>query len=176
MRTPELCTTVISLMTGMLQLQAPALGMPFVKQYCEENQPHIYMICVRPRISIHPEITQDGADWKLTFMINKSGQYESQTHVINLPEGVRFGEPVYPYYEIPLIDHSGQKTLSASILLQRLCEQVIPCEHIPESMYSHENRLSGILRSVKLLYYQLLMSTDRRANLLRSESSGAPDF
>jgi hypothetical protein len=135
----ELCTTVISPMTGMLQLQAPALGMPFVKQYCEENQPHIYMICVRPRISIHPEITQDGADWKLTFMINKSGQYESQTHVINLPEGVRFGEPVYPYYEIPLIDHSGQKTLSASILLQRLCEQVIPCEHIPESMYSHEN-------------------------------------
>ena len=36
--------------------------------------------------------------------------------------------------------------------------------------------LSGILRSVKLLYYQLLMSTDRRSNILRSESSGAPDF
>ena len=36
--------------------------------------------------------------------------------------------------------------------------------------------LSGILRVVKLLYYQLLMSTDRRANILRSESSGAPDF
>ena len=37
-------------------------------------------------------------------------------------------------------------------------------------------RLSGILRGVKLLDYQLLMSTDRRANILRSESSGAPDF
>jgi hypothetical protein len=37
-------------------------------------------------------------------------------------------------------------------------------------------RLSGILRSVKLLYYQRLMSTDRRSNILRSESSGAPDF
>jgi len=36
--------------------------------------------------------------------------------------------------------------------------------------------LSGILRGVKLLYYQLLMSTDRRPNILRSESSGAPDF
>src|SRR4029453_10048 len=37
-------------------------------------------------------------------------------------------------------------------------------------------RLSGILRGVKLLYYQLLMSTDRRANLLRSEASGPQDF
>ena len=36
--------------------------------------------------------------------------------------------------------------------------------------------LSGILRSVKLLYYQLLMSTYRRSNILRSETSGAPDF
>lgn len=36
--------------------------------------------------------------------------------------------------------------------------------------------LSGILRGVKLLYYQLLMSTDRCFNILRSESSGAPDF
>jgi hypothetical protein len=37
-------------------------------------------------------------------------------------------------------------------------------------------RLSGILRGGKLLYYQLLMSTDRRSNILRSETSGAPDF
>jgi hypothetical protein len=58
--------------------------------------------------------------------------------VINLPEGVRFGEPVYPYYEIPLIDHSGQKPQSVSLLLQRRREQVIPCEQIPECMYSHE--------------------------------------
>jgi hypothetical protein len=36
--------------------------------------------------------------------------------------------------------------------------------------------LSGILRGEKLLYYQLLMSTDGRFNILRSESSGAPDF
>jgi hypothetical protein len=28
----------------------------------------------------------------------------------------------------------------------------------------------------KLLYYRLLMSPDRRSNLLRSESSSAPDF
>ena len=38
------------------------------------------------------------------------------------------------------------------------------------------DRLSGILRSVKLLYYQLLMSTYRCSNILRSESSGAPDL
>jgi hypothetical protein len=37
-------------------------------------------------------------------------------------------------------------------------------------------RLSGILRSVKLLYYQILISTYRRSNILRSESSGAPDL
>ena len=37
-------------------------------------------------------------------------------------------------------------------------------------------RLSGILRSAKLLYYQMLISTYRRSNILRSESSGAPDF
>jgi hypothetical protein len=36
--------------------------------------------------------------------------------------------------------------------------------------------LSGILRGVKFLYYQLLMSTYRRSNILRSESSSAPDF
>jgi hypothetical protein len=36
--------------------------------------------------------------------------------------------------------------------------------------------LSGILRGVKLLYYQLLISPDRCSNILRSESSGAPDF
>jgi len=39
-----------------------------------------------------------------------------------------------------------------------------------------EERLSGILRGVKSLYYQLLTSTDRRSHILRSESSGAPDF
>jgi hypothetical protein len=36
--------------------------------------------------------------------------------------------------------------------------------------------LSGILRSEKLLYYQILISTYRRSNILRSESSGAPDL
>jgi hypothetical protein len=36
--------------------------------------------------------------------------------------------------------------------------------------------LSGILRSAKLLYYQMLISTYRRSNILRSESSGAPDL
>ena len=36
--------------------------------------------------------------------------------------------------------------------------------------------LSGILRGVKLLYYQILISTYRHANILRSESSGAPDL
>jgi hypothetical protein len=49
-------------------------------------------------------------------------------------------------------------------------------ERLREIAEDKENWLSGILRGVKLLYYQLLMSTDRRANLLRSESSGAPDF
>ncbi len=37
-------------------------------------------------------------------------------------------------------------------------------------------RLSGIPRSAKLLYYQILISTYRRSNILRSESSGAPDL
>ena len=46
-----------------------------------------------------------------------------------------------------------------------------------EQFYTQPSvRLSGILRGVKLLYYQLLMVTDRHANSLRSESSGAPDF
>ena len=31
-------------------------------------------------------------------------------------------------------------------------------------------------RGTKLLYYQLSMSTYRRSNILRSESSGAPDL
>jgi hypothetical protein len=37
-------------------------------------------------------------------------------------------------------------------------------------------RLSGIFRGVKLLYYQLLMSTYQRAIIRRSESSDAPDL
>ncbi len=37
-------------------------------------------------------------------------------------------------------------------------------------------RLSGIFRGVKLLYYQLVMSTYQRAIIRRSESSGAPDL
>src|SRR5712691_11892417 len=36
--------------------------------------------------------------------------------------------------------------------------------------------LSGIFRGVKLLYYQLVMSTYQRAIIRRSESSGAPDL
>ena len=43
-------------------------------------------------------------------------------------------------------------------------------------VYKVPLRLSGILRGVKFLYYQLLMSTYRRSNILRSESSSAPDF
>jgi PAS domain-containing protein len=37
-------------------------------------------------------------------------------------------------------------------------------------------RISGILRSVKLLYYPLLKSTSRRSHILRSESGSAPDL
>ena len=45
-----------------------------------------------------------------------------------------------------------------------------------ERAIAQQYRLSGILRGVKLLYYQPLISTDRCSNILRSESSGAPDF
>jgi len=44
------------------------------------------------------------------------------------------------------------------------------------SVLGQNERLSGILRSAKLLYYQILISTYRHANILRSESSGAPDL
>jgi hypothetical protein len=49
-------------------------------------------------------------------------------------------------------------------------------QRLVQERYIDQLRLSGILRGVKLLYYQLLMSTYRHSNILRSESSGAPDF
>ena len=55
-----------------------------------------------------------------------------------------------------------------------LAETLLP--NSSASGTTSEIQLSGILRGVKLLYYQLLMSTDRCFNILRSESSGAPDF
>jgi len=39
-----------------------------------------------------------------------------------------------------------------------------------------EFRLSGIPRSVKIMYCQLVMSTCQCCNLLRDEFSGAPDL
>src|SRR6266536_3930079 len=86
---------------------------------------------------------------------------------------ISFGKNDSTALQQPLIiPHWRIKTLSLSGVLQCI---VASCSSItlPSSFLLW---LSGILRSVKLLYYQLLMSTYRCSNILRSESSGALDL
>jgi superfamily II DNA or RNA helicase len=71
------------------------------------------------------------------------------------------------------------QTLSRRTRLTRLVPDfqtivIDEAHHAPAPTY--RRRLSGISRSVKILYGQLVMSTCQYDNLLRDESSGAPDL
>jgi hypothetical protein len=54
---PGVCTTVVSLISSAAQLTQQELDDPVVIEFCEKNPSHLYAICLRPKITVSPDIT-----------------------------------------------------------------------------------------------------------------------
>lgn len=60
------------------QLAQENLGDPVIRAFGEERQPHLYMICARPRITVSPEVVFRQGWFDLGFQFQVEGRRESE--------------------------------------------------------------------------------------------------
>lgn len=124
--TSGVSTNIITLMTRGVQVRPGDKNNEGVLLYCNDNPPHIYMICTRPKIMFDPKIMEYNDSFLVNFIVKNSFRYPIVFSKSDIKHIVRI-EP--PFTEMTYISNNGQKVCCvASILFQQYIKNLIPID------------------------------------------------
>lgn len=135
----DVSTNIITLITKAVQVRPGDKNKEEVLLYCDENPPHIYMICTRPKIIFDPNVIEFNDRFLVNIIFKNNSKYpvffpkSDIKHIVTI-------EP--PFTEMTYISKNGLKNLCvASVLLQQCIKNLIPTE-VPIFMVDENKDLS----------------------------------